>query len=132
MFAFANSVGNTAGVFVPELAGLIVKNPYDREQWTPFWLTTAAIMGSSGLIFLIFGVTRRQEFGPDIMKEESVEQNLIELPSGGGACDSFSIELPLSSSTGIIEKSNNADRNNRSFTTTTTITTANNKHSHLN
>lgn len=66
LFAFANSIGNTAGFFVPLLAGALVSNPYDREHWTPFWLCTATIMGLSGTVFLIFGVTRRQEFGPDL------------------------------------------------------------------
>lgn len=65
IFAFANTIGNTAGFLVPLLAGVIVENPYEREQWTPFWFTTATIMGCSGLIFLIFGETRRQDFEKD-------------------------------------------------------------------
>lgn len=65
IFAFANSVGNTAGFFVPLLAGFIVKNGHDRDQWTPFWITTGCIMGCSGMIFLIFGETRRQDFSAD-------------------------------------------------------------------
>lgn len=62
IFAFANSVGNTAGFFAPSLVGVFVHSARDREQWTPFWLTTAAIMGCSGLIFLVFGEVRRQDF----------------------------------------------------------------------
>jgi MFS family permease len=62
IFALANSIGNTAGFFVPILAGVIVQEQYVREQWTPFWLTSAAIMGCSGLIFLVFGETRRQNY----------------------------------------------------------------------
>lgn len=63
IYACANSIGNTAGFGVPLLAGVVVgENSYDREHWTPFWLITAAIMCSSGLIFLVFGETRRQDF----------------------------------------------------------------------
>lgn len=50
---------------MPLLAGVFVENAYEREQWTPFWLTTAAIMCTSGLIFLVFGETRRQDFARD-------------------------------------------------------------------
>lgn len=58
---------------MPILAGAFVQDPYQREQWTPFWLTSAAIMGSSGLIFLIFGDTSRQHFADDDEKEEEEE-----------------------------------------------------------
>lgn len=47
---------------------------YEREQWTPFWLTTAAIMASSGLIFLFLGETRRQDFSPDAVSLEQEEE----------------------------------------------------------
>lgn len=70
IFAFANSIGNTAGVIVPLLAGLIVRDTYKREHWTPFWLTSASIMGCSGLIFLIFGKTNRQNFSKDQDSDE--------------------------------------------------------------
>lgn len=76
IFAFANSIGNTAGFFVPLLAGAFVRDAYDREQWTPFWLTTAAIMGSSGLIFLVFGETRRQDYADEDAKERQDEESL--------------------------------------------------------
>lgn len=83
IFAFANSIGNTAGFFVPLLAGVFVENAYDRVHWTPFWLATAAIMGCSGLIFLIFGQTRRQDFSldePDAAGSEAqVELSDLEL-----------------------------------------------------
>lgn len=58
-------MGNTAGVFVPYLAAAFITDPYERAQWTPFWMTTAAIMGCSGLIFLICGETSRQDLTKD-------------------------------------------------------------------
>lgn len=62
IYAFANSVGNTAGFFVPLLAGAIVNDAYERVQWTPFWLTSATILACSGLIFLVLGDTSRHDF----------------------------------------------------------------------
>lgn len=62
IFAFANSIGNTAGVLVPFLAGLIVRDFDRRDDWMPFWLTSATIMGSSGLIFLLLGQTNRRDY----------------------------------------------------------------------
>jgi len=66
---------------VPLLAGAIVRDAHQREQWTPFWLTTAAIMGSSGLIFLFFGETRRQDFWSDEKKDKQSCQEKGELSS---------------------------------------------------
>lgn len=61
---------------MPLLAGAFVEDAYQRDQWTPFWLTSAAIMGSSGLIFLIFGDTSRQHFAEEDKKEKlSVDEN---------------------------------------------------------
>lgn len=68
---------------MPNLAGYFVVDAYDREQWTPFWLTTAAIMCSSGLIFILLGETRRQDFSIDDGSEltgESDEVKAMELP----------------------------------------------------
>uniref|UniRef100_A0A6G1S5W4 Sialin n=1 Tax=Aceria tosichella TaxID=561515 RepID=A0A6G1S5W4_9ACAR len=86
IFALANSIGNTAGFFVPILAGVIVDEQYRRESWTPFWLTTASIMGCSGVIFLIFGVTRRQNYSVDEDEEqyEEGENDDEEEPTGLG------------------------------------------------
>lgn len=55
---------------MPHLAGFIVHNAYEREQWTPFWMTTATIMGCSGMIFLVFGETDRQDFSVDALDED--------------------------------------------------------------
>lgn len=65
IFAFCNTIGNTAGFLVPILAAAFITDAYERAQWTPFWMTTAAIMGCSGLIFLICGETSRQDLTLD-------------------------------------------------------------------
>lgn len=81
IFAFANSIGNTAGFFVPLLAGVFVENAWQREQWTPFWLITASIMCFSGLIFLAFGDSRQQDFARDT---PSLKQQTLELAEANG------------------------------------------------
>lgn len=61
---------------MPLLAGAFVTDAYQREQWTPFWLTSAAIMATSGLVFLVFGDTSRQDFVADKkMKKKKRQSN---------------------------------------------------------
>lgn len=62
---------------MPILAGAFVRDAYERVQWTPFWLTTAAIMGTSGLIFVIFGETSRQNFAADAQPHPESATNLV-------------------------------------------------------
>lgn len=73
IFAFANSVGNTAGFFAPTLAGLLIKNNKKRDEWTPFWFCTSAIMCFSGLVFLIFGDTKPQDYFKTSKKVDVVD-----------------------------------------------------------
>lgn len=85
IFAFANSVGNTAGFIVPLCAGFFVKDSaHNRDSWVPFWLTTALIMAVSGLIFLVFGETRRQDFSKEPNDNNNTDDNSRD---AGKACE---------------------------------------------
>lgn len=68
---------------MPLLAGAFLTDANQREQWTPFWLTTAAIMGCSGVIFLVFGETRRQDFSLDAPDAPAAAECAFPAPPGG-------------------------------------------------
>lgn len=78
---------------MPLLAAAFVENAYERDQWTPFWLTTASIMGTSGLVFLFFGVTRRQEYAPVVCDLESPNMEPLRAKEGSRSADQTARQL---------------------------------------
>ncbi|KAG9510365.1 putative inorganic phosphate cotransporter [Fragariocoptes setiger] len=114
IFAFANTVGNTAGILAPALVGILVKDPHVREQWTPFWLITAAIMAFSGIVFLLFGVVSRQDLDREIKVIKLGSVTNLASPDSGEA---KSLQSPESNS--LLDGPQKLDNNSTPIRVTT-------------
>jgi MFS family permease len=66
IYAIGNCVGSSTGFIVPYVYSQIVTEPYSRAQWEVYFYTAAVITALGGLIFLIFGQNKMQDFSKDL------------------------------------------------------------------
>ena len=66
IYAIGNCVGSSTGFIVPLVFSQIVTEPYSRAQWNLYFYVTAAVTALGGIIFLIFGQNKMQDFSKDL------------------------------------------------------------------
>lgn len=62
VFAFANTVANTAGIIGPEMMNRLVTDPTSHGSWSSLWMISALIFAIGGVVFCIFAQNQPQNY----------------------------------------------------------------------
>ena len=60
VFGLTNTMANLTGVIGPLIMAFLVSDAGTEEEWQNVFYVAAAILGFSGVIYLIFGTSNRQ------------------------------------------------------------------------
>lgn len=65
IYAIGNCMGSSTGFIVPFVFSRIVEDPYSRTQWNLYFYLAAFVCSLGGLIFVVFGQNKMQDFSSD-------------------------------------------------------------------